>query len=379
MEVGKLSYLQKMLIDISLDYTLKIVLLGSLLLGIVAGALGSFAVLRKQSLLGDAISHAALPGIALAFIFTLSKHPLVLLIGALLAGWIGTLFVLLVTKLTKLKEDAALGILLSVFFGFGVFLLTKIQNLKTATKAGLDKFLFGNAATLLKEDVITMSVLGLIALFLLFLFWKEFKILTFDRSFAQSIGFNSKYLDILLMTLIVMAIVVGLQTVGVVLMSAMIIAPAVAARQWTDRLNVLVFLSAFFGGISGVVGALLSSSISKLPTGPTIVLVASLIVFISLVFSPHRGMAMDWLKTLKNKKTIHKTRVLYYLFKLAESHNNIYYSHDVSSIKAIDKTSVDKALQQLKIKGFVQNTEGSRWKLTSKGLAKAKRIPETVV
>src|SRR3989338_5188667 len=174
--------------EIFFDYTLRTVILGSAIVGIVAGSLGCFAVLKRQSLLGDAISHAALPGIALAFLLTLSKNPIVLLLGAAIAGWIGTLLVMLFTKTTKTKEDAALGIILSVFFGFGIFLLTIIQKLPSSNKSGLATFLFGNASTLVQDDVIVMSVLALIVFIIFLAFWKYFKIVTFDYDFAKSLG-----------------------------------------------------------------------------------------------------------------------------------------------------------------------------------------------
>ncbi len=282
--------LLSLLNDLFFDYTLRTVALGAAVLGLVSGVLGVFAVLRKQSLLGDAISHAALPGVALAFLLTGSKEAAVLVIGAIAAGWLGTLLVMQVTQQTRIKPDAALGIVLAVFFGFGLLLLTYIQRLPDAAKAGLDKFLFGQAATLLGRDVITMALLGGAAVAAVALFWKEFKLLSFDPEFAGSNGYPVRRLDILLTTLTVIAIVVGLQTVGVVLMSAMLVAPASAARQWTERLNVMVLLSGAFGALVGLLGALTSSLVPRLPTGPTIVLYMSAIVVISLLFAPQRGL-----------------------------------------------------------------------------------------
>lgn len=281
--------LAQILYDLFFDYTLRTVALGSAVLGLVGGVLGAFAVLRQQSLLGDAISHAALPGVALAFLLTSSKAPLVLVLGAAVAGWLGTLAVLLVMRHTRIKEDAALGIVLSVFFGFGLLLLTFLQKRPDARQAGLDRFLFGQAATLIQRDVVTMAVLGAIALAVVVLLWKEFKLLSFDPDFAASLGFPSGRLSVLLTSLIVLAIVVGLQTVGVVLMSAMIVAPAAAARQWTERLHVMVLLSGAFGALVGLLGALTSSFVQRLPTGPTIVLYMSAIVLLSLLFAPERG------------------------------------------------------------------------------------------
>src|SRR5688572_818781 len=257
------------------DYTLRTIALGAGTLGIISGALGSYAVLRKQSLLGDAMSHAALPGIAIAFLITRSKEPLVLLLGAAVAGWIATLVMMSIVRHSRIKQDSALGLVLSVFFGFGLMLLTFIQKQPDASQAGLDKFLFGQAATLLERDVWVMAGLGAVALGTVLLLWKEFKILSFDPDFGTSLGYPMRRLDIFLTMLLVIAIVVGLQTVGVVLMSAMVVAPAVAARQWTDRLGVMVVLAAGFGALSGVAGALISNSAEHLPTGPTVVLCVS--------------------------------------------------------------------------------------------------------
>lgn len=216
----------EILSDIINDYTLRTVALGAATLGIISGTLGSYAVLRKQSLLGDAISHAALPGIALAFLLTGSKSTVVLLIGAAIAGWLATLNMLSIVQTTRIKEDSALGLVLAVYFGLGLVLLTYIQKLPIATQAGLEKFLFGQAATLLESDVITMAIVGSVTIGITMLFWKEFKLLTFDVEFGASLGLPTRRLDILLTTLLVIAIVIGLQTVGVVLMSAMVIAPA---------------------------------------------------------------------------------------------------------------------------------------------------------
>lgn len=272
------------------DYTLRTVAVGAAVLGMVSGALGAFAVLRRQALLGDAISHAALPGVVLAFLITRSKAPLILLIGAGLAGWLAILWVMSIIRNTRIKADSALGLVLSVFFGLGLMLLTFTQRLPDSRQAGLDTFLFGQAATLIEQDVLLMAALGGAALLIMWLFWKELKLLSFDRDFSISLGLPADRLDALLTSLLVVAIVIGLQAVGVVLMSAMIVAPASAARQWTDRLGWMVGLSAFFGALAGVTGTLISSLSSGISTGPVIVLVASLIVFISMFFAPNRGL-----------------------------------------------------------------------------------------
>ncbi|HUF37031.1 MAG TPA: metal ABC transporter permease [Anaerolineales bacterium] len=283
------------------DYTVRTVALGTGILGIVSGALGAFAVLRRQSLLGDAMSHAALPGVVGAFMLTGSKAPATLLLGAAISGLAGTLFMIAITRYTRIKEDAALGIILSVFFGFGLMLLTFLQQNPNARQAGLNTFLFGQAATLLASDVRTMAVLGGGAVALMLVFWKEFKLLSFDRDFGGSLGYPMQGLEILLTGLLVVAIVIGLQAVGVVLMSAMVVAPAAAARQWTNALGKMVGLAAVFGAVSGITGAVLSSTGAGLSTGPVIVLCASVIVAISLLFAPNRGLVWNGLRSRRGR------------------------------------------------------------------------------
>ena len=285
-----------LLYDLVFDYTLRNVALGSALLGIVSGVLGSFAVLRRQGLLGDALAHAALPGVCLAFLLTGSKSSLVLLAGAAVTGYLGTLLLLRITRDTPLDEDAALGIVLSVFFGLGIMLLTAIAQRGDSRQAGLDRFLFGQAAALVQENVVTMAVLGAGALVVVGLLYKEFKLLTFDPDFALSLGFPTGRLSVLLTSLMVIAIVIGLQTVGVVLMAAMLVGPAVAARQWTDRLGVMLALAALVGALAGVSGALLSVTQPRLPTGPMIILSLTALVTLSLLFGSAHGLVWDWLR-----------------------------------------------------------------------------------
>ncbi|WP_347489032.1 metal ABC transporter permease [Desulfoscipio sp. XC116] len=272
------------------DYTFQTVALGSAILGIISGIMGSFAVLRKQSLLGDGVSHAALPGVVLAFVLTGSKNTEFLLFGALLSGLLATLFIIQIVKHSRIKFDSALALVLSVFFGLGMVLLTHVQKIPDSNQAGLKRFIFGQAATLLQRDVVLMLVCGIVLLILVIIFWKEFKLFTFDSDFARSIGFSPRKLNLLLSFMIVLTIIIGLQTVGVILMSAMLIAPAVAARQWTDKLAMMVLLAAVFGALSGVAGTIASSLVPKLPTGPCIVIIVSLIVLVSLLFAPGRGM-----------------------------------------------------------------------------------------
>ena len=287
-----------------LDYTLMIVTIGAALLGAVSGALGSYAVLRRQSLLGDAISHAALPGIAIAFLLTGSKAPLILVLGAAIAGWLGTLLIMSIVRLTRIKYDSVLAIVLSTFFGFGLVLHTLIQRSGNANQAGLDTFLFGQAATILARDVLIIGILGGVAILITLVFWKEMKLLIFDEGFAASLGLPIRALDVLLTSLLVIAIVLGLQAVGAVLMSAMLVAPAVAARQWTDKLSVMMLLAACFGALAGVSGTIISSTASRIPTGPTIVLCATLLVGFSIVFAANRGLLWEWIRQQRNRRNL---------------------------------------------------------------------------
>ena len=283
-------------IGVFTDYTLRYVALGSAILGITSGALGCFTVLRKQSLFGDALSHAALPGIGIAYLFAGTKDSLLLMLGAAVFAWFGGIVTLGITSTTRIKQDAALGITLSVFFGLGIVILTYLQSVGGASQGGLDKFLFGQAAALIESDVISLGILAAGCFVVLIVFFKEFKIATFDGAFAQSLGYPTKYLGILLTSVIVVAVVIGLNTVGVVLMVAMLIAPAAAARQWISSLKSMLILSAIFGGISGIVGSMISSTMEGMSTGPVIVITITVILGISLMFSPKQGYLVQYVR-----------------------------------------------------------------------------------
>ena len=353
------------------DHTLRTVALGAATLGIVAGALGTFAVLRRQSLLGDAMSHAALPGIALAYLLTGSKAPITLMVGAALAGWVGTLIVMAVIRTTRIKEDSALGIVLAVFFGIGLVLLTLIQRRPDASQAGLDRFLFGQAASLLERDLATMAVLGGIALLGLLLLWKELKLLSFDPAFGSSLGFSMRLVEVLLTALLVVAIVVGLQTVGVVLMSAIVVAPAVAARQWSNRLGVVVCLAALSGAVAGVTGAVLSSEARRLPTGPTIVLCAVAIVVVSLLVAP-RGLLWRFIRDVRSRRRLRVDAVLVDLHALAAQHEGLSHGHSEGALAALASGGeVRRTLRELEGRGWVQRLPDGNWALTPAGLSEA--------
>ncbi|MDF2670978.1 MAG: manganese transporter [Paenibacillus sp.] len=291
-------------LDLLKDPNAQWILMASLLLGLSSGVLGSFAYLRKQSLMGDALAHAALPGICIAFMLTGSKNIFFFLIGAAVAGLIATFGIGYITRNSRIKQDSALGLVLSVFFGIGIVLLTQIQHGGSGNQSGLDKFLFGQAAGMVRSDVITMVVISGLLVGLCALFFKEFKLLSFDPGFARGMGFPVAMLDQLLMFLIVVSVVVGIQAVGVVLMAAMLITPAVSARYWTEKLGVMVVLAGIFGALSGVMGTFLSSLDNHLPTGPLTVLSATAWFLISVLFAPRRGVVAKLLLRLSVKRDV---------------------------------------------------------------------------
>ena len=354
------------------DYTLRTITLGTAVLGAICGMLGSFAVLRKQSLLGDAISHAALPGIAIAFLLTGAKDTNVLLLGALISGLIGTFWIRGITSKTHLKSDTALGLVLSLFFGFGMLLLTYIQKQPNANQAGLDKYLFGQAATLVEKDVAIMIAVTGICLVILLLFWKEFKMLLFDADYTKTLGFNTRFIDALITFFIVLAIVLGLQTVGVVLMSAMLLAPAAAARQWTNSLGVMIILAAIFGAFSGVLGTAISSSQNNLSTGPVIVLVAGMFVLFSFIFSPGRGLLFREIRFRKNRTDLQLKKTLQFMYGIAKTHEDISHPHAIRILNNFQGFT-RASLRKMEEKEWV-SIKGQQWALTEKGFSEAKDL-----
>lgn len=359
-----------------MSFTLRNVLAGASLLGVIGGVLGSLALLRRQSLLGDALAHAALPGVCLAFLVAGSKDPLVLLAGALAAGTLGALFILGVVRWSRVKEDAAMGIVLSVFFGIGIVLLTRIQKMPGGNQSGLDRYLFGQAATLVTEDIAVMAVLGGAALLAVALFFKEFKLLAFDRAFGASLGLPMRALEIGLTCLLVVVVMVGLQTVGVVLMVATLITPAAAARQWTDRLGVMMLLSGAIGGAAGAAGSIASASVDRLPTGPCIVLVSSAILVVSLLFAPRRGLLWAWRAERVGANRIRRENLLKDLYRLGERSDSweAFTSRPtLMGVRGQSGGDLDRFARPL-VRAWLVERAGDDLRLTEAGLAEAERV-----
>lgn len=287
-------------------YTFKVVTAGCVFLGIISGVVGSFAVVKKQGLIGDGISHATLPGVVLSFLIIGVKNTELLLLGATIAGLISAFLIFGIVNNSRIKFDASLAIILSVMFGFGTLLLSLSQKLPNANQAGLKNYIYGQAANMLAGDVRIMFFVGILVIILVLAFWKELKLFSFDKEYAMTIGYNVKRINLLMIFLLVLAIVIGIQTVGVILMSSMIIAPAVSARQWTNKFSSMIFLSAIFGAISGFLGSLISITDSKLATGPIIVVVATTIAIISVLISPKRGLISKAIIRKQNKKKMYE-------------------------------------------------------------------------
>jgi manganese/zinc/iron transport system permease protein len=353
------------LVTLFQDYTVQNVALGAALLGISSGVLGSFAVLRQQSLLGDTLSHAALPGVCLGFIVAGTRHLGSILLGALLTGALAALLML--------------GVALSVFFAVGIVLLTYIQGTNNASQGGLDSFLFGQAAAILRTDLYVMGSLTLLALVLVTALWKEFKLITFDPAFAGALGLPVTFLEVLLTVMTALAVVIGLQMVGVVLMAAMIIAPAVAARQWSNRLEGMVVLAAAIGAAGGVFGGVLSAAGRGLATGPLIVLSISAMVLVSLLVAPGRGLLWEAAQRWRNRRRLRSQRVLTGLYGLSQSHQDPTYKTEQGMVNAYYGVGTEATLAKLERQRLVRRVshmpeEGVHWELTSSGRTEAERV-----
>ncbi len=276
-------------------YNTRTVLLGTTFLGICAGTVGTFMLLRKRSLIGDVVSHASLPGIAIAFLVMelfdpgSGKSLSGLLIGALIAGLLGVLCTVAIRRLTRIKEDAAMAIVLSIFFGLGIALFTVVQNIPSGNVAGLHHFIFGKTASMIAADVTLIVKAAVIVLLVCCLLFKEFSLMCFDEEFATTQGWPVLGLDLMLMGLVVGVSIIGLQSVGLLLVVAMLIIPAASARFWTDKLGKLTIVAAGFGGLSAFMGVLLSALFPRIAAGAVIVLSGSFLFIISMALGTRRG------------------------------------------------------------------------------------------
>lgn len=367
----------KKLIAFFADPMIIYVLLGITLLTSSTAMLGSFTLFKKRALVGDAIAHSLLPGVCLAFILSGTKNSIYLVIGAFSTGWLALLLADFIIAKTKIKEDTAIALILSVFFGLGILLLTAIQNSGKAEQAGLiNNFLFGKVASIVEGDLITFSVISVLLIVAVVLFFKELMLVAFDRNFAMTIGLPVKWLDFLLTSLTVLSVVIGIQLMGVVLMAAMLITPPVAAHFWTDSLKKVVVLSAVLGVIAGFTGAFVSYTAPAMPTGPWIVIVIFSIAVFSFLFAPQKGILFKTLQRHRYQKKIVTENILKLFYQLGEQDGIFFKGRTLDVLlqrRPMPSRSLKQGLKNLVRKGYIRQ-EGERWFFTEAGKNKGQSV-----
>ena len=372
------------------DYNTRVVILGTVLLGIAAGLIGTFMLLRKRALMGDAVSHSTLPGIGIAFLL-MTAHGGTgrwlpgLLLGALIFGLLGMGAVLAIRSHTRLKEDAALGIVLSVFFGLGIAILGVIQQLTQGHAAGLESFIYGKTASMLARDAaLIASVAALIAVFCT-VFFKEFSMICFDQDYAGAQGWSVPLLDFIMMALVVIVTVIGLQAVGLILMIALLIIPPAAARFWTHHLGLTILLSALLGGISCYIGGAFSALLPRLPAGAIIVVVGGAIFLISMIFGTARGMLRRWIEHITLTRQVvwqHLLRALYEWNEVHIGDGELSAStlvepmamRDLMAARSWSATKLKRVLGRARRADVVRTARGGAVQLTELGYHEARRV-----
>lgn len=359
------------------DPNVRLVVLGTVVLAALTALAGCFTFLRKRSLAGDAASHAVLPGICLAFIIEPSKTGWLLPLGAFASAWLGLLAIDWLSNRTRLKPDSAIAVVLSSTFALGIFLLTGIQQSGQAAQSGLDKYLFGRAASLLPEDLYAFFVVGGLLLVLTLVFYKELVLLCFDAAFAHNSGKNIRWLEVLLSTLIVLAIVIGIQTIGVVLMAAMLITPAAAARYFTSHLKHMLWLAAAMSAGSALAGALISYAHTGMPTGPFTVLVLSIMALGAFFFAPKKGVVANLLRQRDYKRKIARENLLKAAWHLGEQTNDFFQpfrASDILDVRSFHSGTLDQTLKLLVRGQYLKRAGQDRFIFTPKGRDEGQRM-----
>ncbi len=364
------------------DYNTRIVIAGTTLLGFAAGLSGTFLILRKRALLSDALSHATLPGIALSFIFMTrvlgeGKYLSGLIAGAAVFAMLGTGSVLAIQRYSRLKDDAALGVVLSVFFGLGIAVLGIATRMGAGNAAGLTSFIYGKTASMLFSDALLIAVAAAIAGVLCLLFFKEFLLVCFDADFAAAQGWPVGRLDFFMMTLVVVVTVVGLQAVGLILVVALLIIPPAAARFWTRRLRAMLMLSGLFGALSGLAGAGLSALMADLPAGAVIVLSAATLFFVSMLFGTTGGVVKTLAERTRLRQRVMQENLLRELYEWTERAADSLAGPlraDLLSRRAWGPRRLGRALKQLAKRGWTRPAVDGRTLLTDAGMVHARAV-----
>lgn len=362
------------LIDLlPLPYTDAVVATGAAVLGLLAGVVGVLAVLRQRTLVGDALSHSALPGVAIAFLLVGAKDASTLLVGAALAGLVGAVMIVAIERTSRIRPDAAIGVVLSGFFSVGIVLITYIASTDNANQAGLQDYLFGQAAGLVERDVTIFAVLTAATLLLVALAYRPLKTTLFDASFAGSLGLPVRVLELAMTALLVVAVVVGLRTVGAILMVAMIVVPAAAARQFTVRLATMLPLAGAIGAGVGVAGSLVSTG-TQTPTGPVIVLIGLTVVILSLGLAPGRGIVWRSRKLRRDRRRLLVESVLLDL-EIALHAGPPPTPDELTRVSGRTPRALTRALRDLDRAGLLER-EGDRLYLSEAGAAAAHSVLE---
>ena len=302
-------------LSLSLGYNATLVTLGASLLGAAAGMAGTFLYLRKNALISDAISHATLPGLGFAFLVAFGfgidgRQLFILLSGSALSAALGLYFVNWLTRETRLTQDTAIGCVLSVFFAFGVVLLTIIQVIPAGRKAGLESFLLGSTAGMLYSDALLILILSIITALVLFVFLRPIKLVVFDQGYSETLGISVQRVDFIILAVTLAVTVLGMKIVGLILIVALLIIPAVSARFWSERTNIILVTATLFGALSGYIGSAISAVSPGLPTGPIIVLCCFGLFLFSFLFAPKRGVLAVALDHYRFQKAVHLTQGL---------------------------------------------------------------------
>ncbi|MFA8439765.1 metal ABC transporter permease [Pueribacillus sp. YX66] len=270
-------------------------LVTSIMVGIICGVIGSFIVLRGMALMGDAISHAVLPGVAISYMLGINFF-----YGAVVTGVLTALGIGIISQNSRIKNDSSIGLVFSAMFALGIILITVAQS-----ATDLTQILFGNVLSVRTSDMIITLIVGAVVLLAVFLFYKELLVSSFDETMAAAYGLKVRMIHYGIMVLLTLVTVASLQTVGVILVVAMLITPAATAYLLTNRLSTMIFLAAFFGATSSVIG-LYISFLSNLPSGPVIVLATTAIFVLVFLFSPKQGVFWRLLQANKRKMAVGK-------------------------------------------------------------------------
>ena len=351
------------------------VLVGTTLLAASSSVVGAFSYLKGQSLVGDAIAHALLPGVVLAFILGGIRNSSFLILGALISGLLAHYGIGYLENKTKLKSDTAVSLVLSTFFGFGIMLMSYIQRTGQGQQAGLERFLLGKAAAITMQDIYIFSALALVLIIGVGLFYKGFQLMTFNEDFAHAIGLPMPLIRFTFTVLTVLAITIGIQTVGVVLMAALLITPSAAARVWTNSLPAMLALAASFAGVAAVMGTYISSVLPKMPTGPWVVLVLAFFGFSSLLFAPKRGWFSKQRRAKANQRKTIRENVLKLLFQQEEQRGlpTVLSIEEIQGIRAMRLDRLTSTLKELKNRLLIIDHGGS-YGLTELGRGEGRRV-----